>query len=300
MTPVVETHGLTKYYDGNRGVVGLDLTVEAGAVFGFLGPNGAGKTTTIRLLLDLIRPTSGEARVLGLDARRDSVAIRRRIGYLPGEYTLYPRLTGAETLQYLGNLRGGVDRAKVKALAERLDFDLARRAGDLSTGNKRKLGLIQAFMHEPELLILDEPTGGLDPLVQREFYRMVDETREREQTVFLSSHVLPEVQRVCERVGFVREGRLVAVEDVAALGERAVHRIEIEFADRAPKDEFAALEEVQGLVASERTLTFTATGRLDAIVKATARHEVVALTSHEPDLEDLFLTYYDGGAGDAA
>jgi ABC-2 type transport system ATP-binding protein len=300
MTPVIETHGLTKYYDGNRGVVDLDLTVETGAVFGFLGPNGAGKTTTIRLLLDLIRPTSGEARVLGLDARRDSVAIRRRIGYLPGEYTLYPRLTGAETLEYLGNLRGGVERAKVKTLAERLDFDLARRAGDLSTGNKRKLGLIQAFMHEPELLILDEPTGGLDPLVQREFYRMVDETREREQTVFLSSHVLPEVQRVCERVGFVREGRLVAVEDVATLGERAVHRIEIEFAGSAPKEEFAALAEVQDLVANEHTLTFTASGRLDPVVKAAARHEVVALTSHEPDLEDLFLTYYDGGAGDAA
>jgi len=300
MTAVIETHGLTKYYDGNRGVVDLDLTVEAGAVFGFLGPNGAGKTTTIRLLLDLIRPTSGEARVLGLDARRDSVAIRRRIGYLPGEYTLYPRLTGAETLEYLGNLRGGVEWARVEALAERLDFDLSRRAGDLSTGNKRKLGLIQAFMHEPEVLILDEPTGGLDPLVQREFYRMVDETREREQTVFLSSHVLPEVQRVCERVGFVREGRLVAVEDVAALGERAVHRIEIEFAGPAPKDDFAALDEVQDLIANEHTLTFTASGRLDAVVKAAARHEVVALTSHEPDLEDLFLTYYDGGAGDAA
>ncbi|MEE4275808.1 MAG: ABC transporter ATP-binding protein [Thermoleophilia bacterium] len=300
MTAVIETQALTKYYDGNRGVVDLDLTVEAGVVFGFLGPNGAGKTTTIRLLLDLIRPTSGSAQVLGLDARRDSLAIRRRIGYLPGEYTLYPRLTGAETLEYLGNLRGGVDRAKVRTLAQRLDFDLSRRAGDLSTGNKRKLGLIQAFMHEPEVLILDEPTGGLDPLVQREFYRMVDETREREQTVFLSSHVLPEVQRVCERVGFVREGRLVAVEDVATLGERAVHRIEIEFAGPAPKDEFAALDEVQDLIANEHTLAFTASGRLDAVIKAAARHEVVALTSHEPDLEDLFLTYYDGGAGDAA
>ena len=300
MTPVIQTQALTKYYDGNRGVLDLDLTVEAGAVFGFLGPNGAGKTTTIRLLLDLIRPTSGGAEVLGLDTGRDSVAIRRRVGYLPGEYTLYPRLSGAETLEYLGNLRGGVDRSRVAALAERLDFDLSRRAGDLSTGNKRKLGLIQAFMHEPELLILDEPTGGLDPLVQREFYRMVDEARERGQTVFLSSHVLPEVERVCERVGFVREGRLVAVEDVADLGERAVHRIEIEFAGPAPKAEFAALDEVKDLVASEHGLTFTATGRLDPVVKAAARHEVVTLTSHEPDLEDLFLTYYGGGAGDAA
>ena len=300
MTAVIETHGLTKYYDGNRGVVDLDLTVDAGAVFGFLGPNGAGKSTTIRLLLDLIRPTSGDAQVLGYDARRDSVAIRRRVGYLPGEYTLYPRLTGEETLRYWGNLRGGVAAVKVEALAERLDFDLGRRAGDLSTGNKRKLGLIQAFMHEPELLILDEPTGGLDPLVQREFYGMVDEARDRGQTVFLSWHVLPEVERVCGRVAFVREGRLVAVEDVAALGERAVHRIEIEFAGAAPKAEFAALPEVQDLVANGHRLAFTAMGRLDAVVKAAARHEVVTLTSHEPDLEDLFITHYGGGAGDAA
>ena len=300
MTAVIQTDRLTKYYDGSRGVVDLDLTVEAGAVFGFLGPNGAGKTTTIRLLLDLIRPTSGDANVLGLDARRDSIAIRRRVGYLPGEYTLYPRLTGEETLRYLGNLRGGVDRAKVTALAERLDFDLSRRAGDLSTGNKRKLGLIQAFMHEPELLILDEPTGGLDPLVQREFYRMVDETRERGQTVFLSSHVLPEVERVCERVAFVREGRLVAVENVAALGQRSVHRVEIDFAGPAPTAEFAALPEVDHMVSNEHRLAFTVTGSLDAVVKTAARHEVVALTSHEPDLEDLFITYYGGGDRDAA
>ena len=214
-------------------MVRLDLTVvAAGAVFGFLGPNGVGKTTTIRLLLDLIRPTSGTAQVLGLHAHRDSIAIRRRVGYLPGEYALYPRLTGDETLRYLGGLRDGVDGSKVAALAERLG--LSRRAGDLSTGNKRRLGLIQAFMHEPELLILDEPTGGLDPLAQRDFYHMVDEARERGQTIFLCSHVLPEVERVCERVG-------------------SVHK-----------------------------------GRLDTVVKAAARHEVVALTSREPDLEDLF------------
>jgi ABC-2 type transport system ATP-binding protein len=276
--------------------------VEAGDVFGFLGPNGAGKTTTIRVLLDLIRPTSGAATVLGLDARRDSVAIRRRVGYLPGEYALYPRLTGAETLRYYGNLRGGVDWSYVEVLAQRLDFDLKRRAGDLSTGNKRKLGLIQAFMHRPELVILDEPTAGLDPLVQREFYAMVDEARAAGQTLFLSSHILPEVQRVCSRVGFVREGRLVAVEDVAALGAKAVHHVEIEFAGAAPRDEFAALPEVGELAVTGNRLAFTAAGKLDGVVKAAARHEVVALTSHEPDLEDLFLVYYGegAGAGDAA
>jgi ABC-2 type transport system ATP-binding protein len=296
----IDTEHLTKFYGESRGIVDVDLDVAAGDVFGFLGPNGAGKTTTIRILLDLIRPTSGAATLLGLDARRDSVAIRRRVGYLPGEYALYPKLTGAETLRYYGNLRGGVDWSHVEALARRLDFDLKRRAGDLSTGNKRKLGLIQAFMHRPELVILDEPTSGLDPLVQREFYGMVDEAREAGQTIFLSSHVLPEVQRVCSRVGFVREGRLVAVEDVAALGTRAVHRVEIEFAGPAPRDEFAALPEVRELTASDHRLAFTVSGRLDAVIKTAARHEVVALTSHEPDLEDLFLAYYGERAGDAA
>ena len=302
MALAIDTEHLTKYSGESRGIVDVDLDVEAGDVFGFLGPNGAGKTTTIRVLLDLIRPTSGAATVLGLDARRDSVAIRRRVGYLPGEYALYPRLTGAETLRYYGNLRGGVDWSYVEVLAQRLDFDLKRRAGDLSTGNKRKLGLIQAFMHRPELVILDEPTSGLDPLVQREFYAMVDEARAAGQTLFLSSHILPEVQRVCSRVGFVREGRLVAVEDVAALGAKAVHHVEIEFAGAAPRDEFAALPEVGELAVTGNRLAFTAAGKLDGVVKAAARHEVVALTSHEPDLEDLFLVYYGegAGAGDAA
>ncbi len=295
MTLIVDTEHLTKYYGASRGIIDVDLDVEAGGVFGFLGPNGAGKTTTIRILLDLIRPTSGTATVLGLDARRDSVAIRRRVGYLPGEYALYPKLTGAETLRYYANLRGGADWSYVEALAARLDFDLRRRAGDLSTGNKRKLGLIQAFMHRPELIILDEPTAGLDPLVQREFYALVDEARAAGQTIFLSSHVLPEVQRVCSRVGFVREGRLVAVEDVASLGEKAVHHVEIEFAGPAPRDEFEALPAVSGLTATDHRLAFNVSGVLDAIVKTAARHEVVALTSREPDLEDLFLAYYGAG-----
>ena len=288
----IDTEHLTKFYGESRGIVDVDLDVEAGDVFGFLGPNGAGKTTTIRVLLDLIRPTSGTATVLGLDARRDSVAIRRRVGYLPGEYALYPKLTGAETLRYYGNLRGGVDWSYVETLAQRLDFDMGRRAGDLSTGNKRKLGLIQALMHRPELVILDEPTSGLDPLVQREFYALVDEARAAGQTIFLSSHVLPEVQRVCSRVGFVREGRLVAVEDVAALGTKAVHHVEIEFAGPAPKDDFAALPGVGALTSTDHRLAFTVQGTLDAVVKTAARHEVVALTSREPDLEDLFLAYY--------
>jgi len=300
VTLVIDTEHLTKFYGSSRGIVDVDLDVEVGDVFGFLGPNGAGKTTTIRILLDLLRPSSGTATVLGLDARADGVSIRGRVGYLPGEYALYPRLTGAETLRYYANLRGGVDWPYVDTLARRLDFDQARRAGDLSTGNKRKLGLIQAFMHRPELLILDEPTAGLDPLVQREFYAMVDEAHAAGQTIFLSSHVLPEVQRVCSRVGFVREGRLVAVEDVAALGKKAVHHVEIEFAGAAPASEFETLAGVGAVRATDHRLGFTVTGTLDAIVKTAARHEVVAMTSHEPDLEDLFLAYYGEGAADAA
>ncbi len=185
----------------------LDLEVRTGEVFGFLGPNGAGKTTTIRLLLDLIRPTAGRALVLGRDSHRDTLAIQARSGYLPGELSLYPNLTGRETLRYLANLRGGADWDRVTELCDRLDCDLGRKVADLSTGNKRKLGLVQAFMHRPELLILDEPTSGLDPLVQHEFYALVDGARDAGQTVFLSSHVLPEVQRVCDRVAFIREGR---------------------------------------------------------------------------------------------
>jgi ABC-2 type transport system ATP-binding protein len=299
-TVVIRTEGLSKRYAGDRGILGLDLDVERGEVFGFLGPNGAGKTTTIRLLLDLIRPTAGCARVLGLDSRRDSVAVRRRCGYLPGELSLYGRLTGEETLRYFAGLRGGVDWAVVRDLAERLDCDLERRNADLSSGNKRKLGLLQAFMHRPELLVLDEPTSGLDPLVQREFYGMVREAQAAGQSIFLSSHVLPEVQRICDRVAFIREARLVAVENVADLVGRAVREVEVEFAHAVAPEAFAALPGVTVAEAGGAGLRLTVAGPMDALVKALAAHEVVSLTSREPDLEDVFMTFYGEGSGDAA
>lgn len=299
-TVVIGTEGLSKRYTGDRGILGLDLEVERGEVFGFLGPNGAGKTTTIRLLLDLIRPTAGSARVLGLDSRRESVAVRRRCGYLPGELSLYGRLTGEETLRYFAGLRGGVDWAVVRDNAERLDCDLARRNADLSSGNKRKLGLLQAFMHRPELLVLDEPTSGLDPLVQREFYGMVREAQAAGQSVFLSSHVLPEVQRICDRVAFIREARLVAVENVADLVGRAVREVEVEFARAVAPDAFAALPGVTVAEQNAAGLRLTVAGSMDALVKALAAHEVVSVTSREPDLEDVFMTFYGEGSGDAA
>ena len=300
--PAVLTERLTKSYGRgrSRGIVGLDLEVRTGEVFGFLGPNGAGKTTTIRVLLDLIRPTSGRALVLGRDSRRDTLAIQARSGYLPGELSLYPNLTGRETLRYLANLRGGVDWDYVAQLTERLDCDLERKVADLSTGNKRKVGLIQAFMHRPELLILDEPTSGLDPLVQHEFYHLLDEARDAGQTVFLSSHVLPEVQRVCDRVAFVREGGLVAVEDVAELTGKAVREIEVVFAEPVSASVFDGVPGVTDVATDGKqatTLRFTVTGSLDPVVKKLGEHQVVDLISRLPDLEDVFMTFY-AGAGD--
>ncbi len=297
---VIEAERLSKRYGGDRGILDLDLAVEHGEVFGFLGPNGAGKTTTIRLLLDLIRPTSGKARVLGLDTRRDSLAIRRRVGYQPGELSLYPRLTGEQTLRYFANLRGGADWTYVRELCERLDCDLTRRNDQLSSGNRRKLGIVQALMHQPELLILDEPTSGLDPLVQHEFYHLVAEAKSAGQTIFLSSHVLPEVQRICDRVAFIREARLISIENVDDLIGRAVREVEVAFASETPVAPFAALPGVTVLGQTGANLRMSVAGSMDPLVKELAAHEVLSLTSREPDLEDIFLTYYgqEGVLGD--
>jgi ABC-2 type transport system ATP-binding protein len=305
LSAVIETASLTKYYGKARGIVGLDLEVGAGEVFGFLGPNGAGKTTTLRLFLDLIRPTSGRALVLGRDSHRDTLAIQARSGYLPGELSLYPSLTGQEMLRYLANLRGGVDWTAVTSLCDRLDCDLTRKIADLSTGNKRKLGLIQAFMHRPELLILDEPTSGLDPLVQHEFYALVDEARDAGQTVFLSSHVLPEVQRVCDRVAFIREGELIALEDVSSLTGKAVREIEVVFAAPVPVAAFEGVAGVSDVAVNGKgvdSLRLTVTGSLDPVIKKLSEFPVLDLTSRLPDLEDVFMTFYadDAGAGAVA
>ena len=293
MMDAIRTRGLTKVYRGGPTAVReLDLAVRAGEIFGFLGPNGAGKTTTIRILLDLLRPTSGEVSVLGLDPRRDGVELRRRVGYLPGDLALYPKLTAGETIDYLASLRGGAGRARVAELAERLGLRLERAVGTLSHGNRQKVGLVQAFMHEPELLVLDEPTGGLDPLLQQEFHRLVDEAAERGGTVFLSSHVLSEVERVADRVGILRGGQLVALEEMAALKERATRRLEVELGASVDAAAFARLPNVREAQANGVHLRLVVEGSVDAVVKALAEHEVVTITSHEPDLEEVFLDYY--------
>jgi ABC-2 type transport system ATP-binding protein len=300
MTAAIETHGLTKWYGHSRGIIDVDLVVEPGQIFGFLGPNGAGKSTTIRLLLDLIRPTSGGARVLGLDIHRDRLAIDRRVSYIPGELALYGDLTGLQLLAYLGNLHGRVDEVYREQLIARLELDPTKRIKSLSRGNKQKVGLVSAFMTRPELLILDEPTAGLDPFVQLEFERLCEEARAEGRTVFISSHQLPEVEHLCDRVGIIREGRLLAVELIADLKARALHRLEIDFGTAVPADVFADLVGVRDLRVDDGRLTCTVMGSLDALIKRAAGFEVRNVHSIDTSLEEIFLAYYGAGDGTVA
>ncbi len=292
MPTIIQTEQLTKTYGTQRGIIDVDLAVEQGEVFGFLGPNGAGKTTTIRTVLDLIRPTSGRALVFGIESSADPVAIHRRVGYIPGEFTLYDRLTGGQTLTYFANLRGGVDRAYQASLIERFEIDPSRRFKELSKGNKQKIGLVIALQHRPELLILDEPTSGLDPLVQQSFYALVREAKAEGRTVFLSSHILSEVERTCNRVAIIREGRLVKVDQVEALRDLAHHQVELRFAGPVPEAEFAALPGVSDVVAEDHVLRLRVSGAITPVVQAAARHELLDFVSREPSLEETFLAQY--------
>jgi ABC-2 type transport system ATP-binding protein len=295
MNAAIRTEKLTKWYGRARGIIGVDLEVHPGEIFGFLGPNGAGKSTTIRLLLDLIRPTSGRAEVLGLDIHRDRLAIDRRVSYLPGELALYGDLTGSQTLEYLGNLRGAPDHAYRAELVGRFELDPSKKVKSMSRGNKQKVGLVAAFQDRPELLILDEPTSGLDPFVQLEFERLAREFRAEGRTLFVSSHMLPEVEHLCDRVGIVREGRLLALESIAALKERALQRLEIDFVGPVPADLFAGVPGVRDLTITDGRLRCTVLGSVDALVKRAAACEVRTIRSIEPSLEEIFLAYYGAG-----
>jgi ABC-2 type transport system ATP-binding protein len=299
---IIETEALTKYYGKVRGVEDLNLSVREGEVFGYLGPNGAGKTTTIRLLLDLIRPTRGTARLFGQEVRGHAAELKARLGNLPGELSLWDNLTGRELLTFLGSLRGGLDWRWVEELAQRLQLDLSRRVRGLSHGNKQKVGLIQAFAHKPDLIILDEPTLGLDPLIQQEFYSLIDQVKVEGRTVFVSSHILPEVERVCDRVGIIREGRLAAVEQVSELKRKRLRQIEFTFGSAVPASEFD-LPGVRDVVQSDGTLRFLvedAPGVLDGVVKRAAQYAVVDIKVAQPTLEDIFLAYYRKEGDDAA
>lgn len=292
---VIETDRLTKHYGNARGIEDVTFAVGAGEVFGFLGPNGAGKTTTIRTLLDMLHPSRGSARIFGLDSRRESVAIRARLGNLPGDFGYGKQASGREALRLLARLRGIDGPGRAEALAERFQADLDRPLGQLSRGNRQKVGLILATFHSPELLILDEPTSGLDPLMQEEFLALVAEERARGCTVVLSSHELDEVERVCDRVGIVRAGRLIAVERIDDLLGKARRTVTVELAEPADLAELRALPGVTDLEAREGKVTFKVTGDLDAAIKAIARHHVVDMELTHPTLEEVFLTYYREG-----
>ncbi len=288
----IEVDHLTKRFGDFTAVDDVSFAIHPGEIFGFLGPNGAGKSTTIRTLLDLIRATSGACRVLGLDSRRDAVAIHRRIGFLPADLALWSNLTGRQTLQYLAHLRGGVDWGWVDHLSERIGADLTRKVGEYSSGNRQKIGILQAFMHRPEVLILDEPITGLDPLVQLEFHSLLRETADAGGTVFLSSHTISEVERVADRVAFIRRGHLIAVERMSELHDKALRRITLEFAAPVPAAAFEGLEGVHEATVEGVTVTAQYEGSMAPLLAAATQHDVLSVSSASVDLDEIFLEFY--------
>ena len=290
----IETSRLTKFYGTSPGIIDLDLCVEEGEVFGFIGPNGAGKSTTIRTLLNFLFPSQGSGTVLGLDIIKGSMEIRRRTGYLPGDLSMYDTMTAREFLTYFANLRKVDTQREMESLAERFELDLDRKIKDYSTGNRQKVGVVNAFMHEPELLILDEPTAGLDPLMQQEFQVLINEVRAEGRTVFLSSHILPEVDRIADRVGIVRENRLIAVDSVETFKAKARSTVTIQFSTAVDDSLFADLDGVKSTESSNggSALTVTVSGSLDSVIKEAAQHDVVSISTSDSELEEVFLSYY--------
>ncbi|MDP4038797.1 MAG: ABC transporter ATP-binding protein [bacterium] len=292
---VISTKKLSKYYGKTRGIHKLNITINEGEVFGFLGPNGAGKTTTIRTLLDFIRPTNGKAQIFDLDSHSSSVKIKNYIGYLPGDLSAYQNLTGQQFLKYMANLRNQVDFKYVKKLARDFKCNLNIKINKLSHGNKQKISIINAFMHKPKLLILDEPTTGLDPLMQQQFYELVNNARKEKRTVFISSHNLPEVQRICDRVAFIRAGKLIDTKEISELAKWSLHRLEIHFKSIPNKSVFWSVSGIEHLNIAGKIAHVTVKGSLTPLLKAISRYEVIDLITHELDLEDVFFNYYEKG-----
>ena len=293
MSLIIQTNQLTKSYGRSRGIIDVTFEIQQGEVFGFLGPNGAGKTTTMRTLMGLLHANRGSATIGGLDCWAQSTEVKKLVGYLPGEFAFDPGLRGAQIIEYLGHLRGGVDQPYLRSLVDRLGLDPSKRFREYSHGNKQKVGLVQAFMHQPRLLILDEPTSGLDPLNQQEFYKMVAEVRAEGRTVFLSSHILPEVEHTCDRVAIIREGRLIKVDHVSSLKEIHQYDVEITFAGLAEASWF----KVAGVAnvaeaADEHTLQLSVQGDLREIIHIASQHNATTMTTHEPTLEEVFLRFY--------
>jgi len=293
----IETRGLSVYYGRHRGILNVDLRVEQGEVFGFLGPNGAGKTTTQRVLMDIIRPTAGEARMLGRDCQKDGVAARDRVGYLPGELSLYDSMKVRRFFKMYASLqKSNTDPGHWRALSERLELDTSRRIGQLSHGNKQKVGVVAAFMNKPDLLILDEPTTGLDPLVQQTVMELVREANRAGATIFFSSHILPEVQAVCDRVGIIRDGQLVATERVEDLTRQQFKRVRFCFATLPPADAFSQ-DGVTVLAQDGQGVTLEIREHLDKVMETVVQYGITDIETIPVSLEEIFLAYYGKGNG---
>ncbi|MBI5870599.1 MAG: ABC transporter ATP-binding protein [Actinobacteria bacterium] len=289
--PNIICEDLTRYYGETRGIEGLDLTIEHGEIFGFLGPNGAGKTTTIRMLMGMLKPTRGKATVLGMDTWRDSTRIKLHAGNVPGDPRLYEHMRVNDLLNYIDDFRPGPDPLRAELL-ERLDLDVSKKVRSLSRGNRQKVAILLAMMHDPEILILDEPSTGLDPLMQQEFYTILGEFKSRNKTVFLSSHILSEVERVCDRVGIVKEGRLVDVRAIEDLRRNKVRHMDIAFSEKIDEDEFRKLPQVLQVTGTDNHIRVTMRGEVDSLIKLIARYSVEDLTFTQPSLEDFFMSFY--------
>lgn len=293
-SPSISIKNLSKKYSGSHTFALHDLNIKIypGEVYGFLGPNGAGKSTTIRLLMNLIRPTSGSATILGKDIVKNSVEIKNSVGYLSGDMEMYAKMTGEKFLNYMNDLQPARSKAYIKELTRRLNATPNKKIGDLSRGNKQKIGIIQAFMHDPDILILDEPTSGLDPLMQEEFYKLIDESKNRGATIFISSHVLSEVQKMCDRIGIIRDGKLVAEKNIHELTKEASHTFEIYFDKKPPISELKKINNSLVVSDKDNKVTLTVSGDLAGLFKILAKHDVIKLNANHFDLEDTFLKFY--------
>jgi len=292
---VIRTRNLTKYYGKSRGIVDVNLEVRKGEVFGFLGPNGAGKSTTIRTLLDYIRPTSGSAMVNGMDPNREGAKVRRSVGYIPSDFSTYSSLTGMDYLRTLLRMMGHKGPDRIEELASRLQLDLSRKIKEFSRGNRQKIGIVSCFMHSPDLVIMDEPTTGLDPLMQQEFYKIVLEEKGRGKTVFLSSHILNEVEAICDRVGIIKEGKLIIVEKMSNFKAKTGKIMSVTFERDIPPEVFSRLKgvtEVHRDPDDGNSLTMTVASDIDGVIKELAKHRVLDLTYDEASLEHIFLHFY--------
>lgn len=300
MAIAIQAFDLTKTYGVNRGIRNINFAIEKGEIFGFLGPNGAGKSTTLRTLLGMMKPTSGRTEILGLNSHTRTTEVMARIGNLPTEFSLDDRMTGRQMLSLFARMRGGIDLTYADQLSERLDADLDRPMRRLSRGNKQKIGIVQALYHRPEVVILDEPTGGLDPIVQENFLNILVETRDREQTIFFSSHVLSEVERIADRVGIIREGEMVAIENPRQLTGSMLRRVRVQFAAPPEAELLTALQDIPSvdkIVTEDDTVRFQILGEVDALLKLLGTRHVIAMDMERPSLEEIFLTFYETGSG---